>query len=152
MKILLFLIFFSFIILRLFLIFTFPPFIDESLYTWWGMQSILDPEKRFVAVYFWGKQPLPFWIYGLGSFLFEDPIIGARLFNLILAIPGFFFLYHLIKNLKGKTASIIALIFLTFAPAFILFQSLALMDGMLLTLNIIALWILFKLWKKFKVI
>lgn len=145
-------IFVVFVILRLILIFTFPPFVDESNYIWWGSQMIAKPELRFLSIGLWGKQPLPFWLFGYGSLLFNNFLVGARLVSLIISIPAFFILYFLVKGIKDHKTAIIALTFFTLCPYFIFHQATALVDGMLLSINIAVLAILFKLWRKFELI
>ncbi|OGD94200.1 hypothetical protein A2697_00825 [Candidatus Curtissbacteria bacterium RIFCSPHIGHO2_01_FULL_41_44] len=139
-----------FLLLRLVFIFTFPPFVDESIYI---NPKMLLPDKdlSFVAVSFWGKQPLPFWLFGLGSKLTFDPLIGARLINLLFAAIAFFGLYKLVKGIRGERVAKMALILLSFTPFFVFFQSLAIMDPLILSLTVIALALLFEIWRHPKI-
>ncbi len=136
-------IFILFLALRIYFIFTFPPFIDESNYIYEGERAISLPGKLFEPVTLWKKQPLPFWLFGAGAFMFKNPIIGARLINFVISIPVFFILYRLVTNLSGKKSAVLALIFYTFCPIFIFFQSTALIDQMLFSINLVIIWLLF---------
>lgn len=145
-----FLLFILFITLRLILIFSLPPFVDELNYAWWGQRMINEPGLSFASISVWGKQPLPFWIFGLASSLTPNFLIGARLISLIIGIPGFFMLYYLTRSLKNHQTAIWSLVFFTLCPYFVFHQSVALIDGMLLTLNLAILVVLFALWKKIR--
>lgn len=142
------LIFILFLTLRLILIFTFPPFVDESNYIWWGQLMLTKNNFTYASINIWGKQPLPFWLFGQGSLLLSNFVAGARLVSLVFSLPTFFVVYFLVKELKNVKTAIISLLFYTFCPLFIFFQSVALVDGLLFSLNILVLGILFKLWKK----
>ncbi len=142
-------IFILFLALRIYFIFTFPPFIDESNYAWWGILSLKPQDGLFMPIEFWHKQPLLFWVYGFGAQIFHNPIIGERLINLIISIPPFFILYKLIKRLKNENSAIIGLAIYAFSPFLIFAQATALMDGILFDLNIVVLALVFKLRKKF---
>ncbi len=147
-----FLLFILFIAIRLILIFKLSPFIDELNYAWWGQRMVNEPGLSFASITVWGKQPLPFWLIGLASSLTPNFLIGARLVSLIVSLPAFFMLYHLTKSLKDRQTAIWSLIFFAFCPYFILHQSMALIDGMLLTLNIAVITVLFAIWKKIQFI
>lgn len=143
-------IFAIFILLRLALILTFPPFTDEADRIFWGQHMVISPQLRFASILYFREPPLAFWLFGLGSFLIQDPIIGARIIVLALSIPGFFLLYDLVKNLAGKRAGLFAILFYTFCPLFVFFQSMALVDTFLLSINTAIVWLIFKLKKIFK--
>lgn len=98
----------------------------------------------------WHKQPLLFWVYGFGAQIFNNPVTGARLVNLIISIPPFFILYKLIRQLRNANAATIGLILYAFSPFLIFSQATALMDGILFDLNIMVLALVFKLRKKFR--
>lgn len=82
-----------------------------------------------------GKQPLPFWLFGTLGNILNNPLIGGRLVTFIISIPLFFVLYEIMLSLSAdKRIAKLALIIFATSPLFILFQSLALMDGFLLSI------------------
>lgn len=141
-------IFAAFLSLRLYFLLTFPPFVDESNYIWQGQYTVSKAEYAFDSIKHLGKQPLPFWIVGAFSKLFDDFIFGGRVANFIFSIPAFFLLFDLARKLSGKTAALFAILIYTFAPIFIVSNSMAMFDGYLLYLSIAILWLLMTLSKK----
>lgn len=143
-------IFLLYLVLRLFFIFNFPPYVDESSYLYVSQLMLSSPDLSFLSVSLWGKQPLPFWLMSIGASVFQNnPLAGSRLVILLISLPSFFILYRLIKNLKNESAAIIGILIYSLAPFFIISHSLAIIDGILLPLSIIVLYIIFRLWKKF---
>lgn len=139
---LLWIIFLLYIGVRLFFIYIFPPFTDESLYVRWGQLMIHEPSYRWISISQLSRQPLSFWLFGLGSFYFSDPVIGARVMVFILNIPVFFWIYSITVRLKNERAALVSVLLLALTPICIEMQSLALMDGLLFTITSCLLWIL----------
>jgi len=127
--------FISFILLRLYFIFTFPPFTDESLYIRWGQIMVHNDFFRWASLPYINRQPLAFWIFGIGAIMFRHPLIGARMMVLLSNIPVFFLLFRWIQKRYSEKTALYALVILTWCPLFILTQSLALMDGLLFALT-----------------
>jgi 4-amino-4-deoxy-L-arabinose transferase-like glycosyltransferase len=142
----------AFLAVRIYFICTFPPFTDESLYIRWGMLMIDKPGFTWASIEHISRQPLAFWLFGFGATIFKNPIIGARLMTLFCNIPTFFFLYSAVKRLQSGNAAFIAIGILTFAPLFILTQTLAIMDGLLFSLATSVLWILYVNSDKYSII
>lgn len=139
-----------YLVLRLFFIFNFPPYVDESSYLYVSQLMLTSPDLSFLSVSLWGKQPLPFWLMGIGANVFQNnPLTGSRLVILLISLPSFFILFYLIKNLKNENAAVIGILIYSLAPFFIISHSLAIIDGVLLPLSIIVLYFIFRLWKKF---
>lgn len=136
-----------FLLLRLVFIFTFPQFVDESIYI---KPDLFMPGRDldFLAVSFWGKLPLAMYLFWWGSKLTSNPLIGARLVTLFFAIAGFFLLFFLLKNLKDEKTSKLGLILFSLCPLFIFFQSMVLMDSLLLTMILAILFLIFEIEKK----
>jgi 4-amino-4-deoxy-L-arabinose transferase-like glycosyltransferase len=137
------LLFIVFLILRIVFIVMFPPFTDESSFVRWGQLMVHNPEFRFASLTYVGRQPLAFWLFGIGAILMHQPILGARLMVLLVNIPVFFITYIWVKRLYTEKISLIALFLLTMCPLFILIQSLALMDGLLFAIAGIIIWLIF---------
>ena len=132
----------AFLAVRLYFIYTFPPFTDESLYIRWGMLMIDKPAYTWASIEHISRQPLAFWLFGLGSILFKNPILGSRLVMLLCNIPTFFLLYITMKKIFDEKIALYAVTILTFTPLFILTQTLAIMDGFLFAIAVIILSVL----------
>lgn len=143
-----FLLFIGFILLRLIFIIIFPPFTDESLYIRWGQLMIDNPEYHWASIQQFSRQPLAFWLFGLGAILLKNPIIGARLVILLANIPTFFIVLCLTKRVFDEKTSLVAAAILTLSPLFILTQTLAIMDGFLFAISAILLFLFESDWKK----
>lgn len=135
--------FLIFVAVRVFFILTFPPFTDESLYIRWGMLMVDNPAYHWASITSVSRQPLAFWLFGLGAVFFRSPLIGARLVVLLCNIPSFFFVTALTKKLSGAKAVLVSAAILAFTPLFILTQSLALMDGLLFAVATGLIWLIF---------
>ncbi len=138
------LLFCLFLFLRLVFLFRYPPFSDEAIYVRWGQLMVQNPAFRWASLQYASRQPLAFWLFGLGSRIFGSPFIGARLVALLLNCISFFFLYDWMKRIADEKVTAITLFFFTVCPVFIFFQPLALMDGLLITAMVILLWSLFR--------
>lgn len=130
-------IFLIFLASRLFFIVNLPPFTDESLYIRWGLLAIDNPAYRWASLTYLERQPLMFWLFGYGAKMLGNALVGARLITLILSIPTFFAFWGLSKTMLNNTQSKAALMIFSMTPLFILLQSLALMDGAILSLSIL---------------
>ena len=135
------LLFVAFIALRLFFIFTFPPFTDESLYIRWGQLMMNNPALRWASLPYVDRQPLAFWLFGIGAIVLRNPLLGARLMVLLVNIPTFFLMRSITKRLYSDKASFLALAVLACSPLFIMTQTTALMEGLLFPLSVLLLWI-----------
>lgn len=131
-----------FILVRLTFITVFPPFTDESLYTRWGQLMIASPEYRWASIAYLSRQPLAFWLFGLGGNLFGDALIGGRFVSLLLSLPAFFAVVAITKKLWGDRAATISAFLIAAAPYAILINSLAIMDGIILSGSACILWLI----------
>ncbi len=139
--------FFLFLFIRVIFLLTFPPFTDESHYIRWGQLMIDNPSFRWASIAYVHRQPLTFWLFGISAIITHSPLIGARLITLLFSIPTFFMVYTWLKDLSDEETAWIGLVLLIFSPVYILFQSLALMDGFLFAIALAITWLLWKYWK-----
>lgn len=145
-------IFLIFLFTRLFFLLTFPPFIDEANYINWGQIFVKNPQQGFETIAFWRKQPLPFWLFGTASLYTQNPIVGARLVNLIITVPTFFIFYKLIKDLVSKKAALYGVLLYSLCPLFIFFSSTALIDQMLFCISVYLFFLFYGLKSKLKLL
>ncbi len=92
---------------------------------------IWNPDFRFASILYHSRQPLAFWLFGIGAIVANNPLIGGRLVALLVSIPSFFALYLFMKKSFDQKTALISILLLTISPLAIMFQSLALMDGIL---------------------
>lgn len=134
------LLFCIFLLLRLVFLFRFPPFSDEAIYVRWGQLMVQNPMLRWASMQYVSRQPLAFWLFGLGSLVCNTPFIGARLAALLVNVVSFFFLFDWVKRIANEKVAAITIFLFAVCPIFVFFQPLALMDGFLITIMIILLW------------
>jgi hypothetical protein len=134
-------IFVIFLLTRIIYLIGYPLFTDESSNIRWGLVMIHNPELRFASLIAQRKQPLADWLFGYGAQIIRNPQIGARLISLCTAIVSFFTLYFWSNRLYGKKIAIIAALLITASPLFVHFQTLALMEGMVLLDTILIFWL-----------
>lgn len=134
------LLFCLFLLLRLLFLFRYPPFSDEATFVRWGQLMVQKPMFRWASLQYVSRQPLAFWLFGLGSLIFGTPFIGARLAALLVNTVSFFFLADWVKRIANEKVTMITLLLFAICPIFIFFQTLALMDGLVVTAMVILLW------------
>ncbi len=134
------LLFCLFLFLRLVFLFRYPPFSDEAIYVRWGRLMVQHPAFRWASLHYVSRQPLAFWLFGLGAQVFGTPFTGARLAALFVNTVSFFFFADWVKRFANEKVTTITLFLLATCPIFIFFQPLALMDGLLITTMVILLW------------
>lgn len=142
--IILFLIYLAF---RLYFLFTFPPFTDESLYARWGQLMIHNPDFRWASLFYVHRQPLAMWLFGIGALIFHHFLIGARLMMFVANIPVFFILWSITKRIFSRRVALVALGLFAINPLFILMQTMAMMDGFLFAISSLILWLFIIKWK-----
>lgn len=135
-------IFALFLLLRLIFLFRYPPFNDESIYVRYGQLMVASPDFRWASIQYFAKQPLAFWIFGWGAAAFGGPFTGARLAALLINSVSFYFFLDWLRRTVKEEITVVTLILFAVCPIFILFQSLALMEGFLLAAFIVLLWAL----------
>lgn len=143
---------FLFIILRLCFIFTFPPFTDEPVYIRWGKFMTYAPDSAFASIGAHGKSPLVYWLYAVGASFTKSPEIGARFIVLIFSIFSFLFLYKLAEKIENKkNFSYMILFVFSVSPLFIIFQSLAILEGFLIFASILVFYFAYSYYKSPKI-
>lgn len=91
-----------------------------------------------------GKQPLLIWLTGLSSLIFQNPVIAGRLISLISGLFSVSGIYLIGKTFRSEKTGIIAAGLYCISPFFLVYDSLVLMDGLLLALNIWSVYFVFK--------
>lgn len=120
------------LVLRVLFISVFPLFNDESIYIRWGVLMSKHEELRYASLGYFGKHPLPFWLFGSAAYLFQHPY-AARLISLSLFVMSCIFFYHLLKRMNTSHAQrLFLLCVFCFSPLTLLFHSMALMESLII--------------------
>ena len=120
-----------------------PIFADEAIYIRWAQIMRAEPTLRFVSVTD-GKTPLFMWILIPFFKIFSDPLLAGRFLSVLsgfFTMLGVFFLSRRIFGLKVVFWS--TLIYAV-VPYTVFFDRMALVDSMLASFSIWALY--FSLW------
>ncbi len=130
----------AYFILRLVFLETLPMFTDEAIYLRWAQIALHDSSWRFISLTD-GKQPLFVWFMMVFMKFIKDPLLAGRL---VSVLSGFFTMtglwllsFELFKNRKIAFFTAILYVFYPFAQVY---DRMALMDGMVGTLAVWALY------------
>lgn len=126
------------LLLRLVFMLRYPIFNDEAIYLRYG-KIMIDTAQHFYSVTVIGKQPLLYWVYALTARVIPDPLTGARLISLLFGLATLAGVFVLTRMVYGFRTAVVALMLYAVTPMFILFDSLAVVDGALVT---VFTWIL----------
>ncbi|MBI2611189.1 glycosyltransferase family 39 protein [Candidatus Gottesmanbacteria bacterium] len=131
----------TFLITRLVNLTIIPIFTDEAIYLRWAQLALGDASMRFISLID-GKQPLFIWFSMVAMKWIEDPLVAGRLvsiFSGLFGVIGMFFLgWEASKKISvGFMGSLLYIVI----PIFLVYDRLALMDGLLTSLGIWSLWL-----------
>ncbi len=147
-KRIIFFLLFLFFLIRLISINNIPIFNDEAIYLRWGNQFIENFGKGLVPVSIDGKQAGTPILFGLAQVLTIDPLIAGRLVSVMFSLITFLSILKLSeKYFEGKLLIWEALI-LIFCPYLLLFDRMALPDGIVTALFSLSLLIFSQLMEK----
>jgi 4-amino-4-deoxy-L-arabinose transferase-like glycosyltransferase len=140
---------FLYILTRIIVSIRFPLFFDEAIYIHWA-QYIMDD-------WFWwhvsltdGKQPLFIWLISIFHRFISDPILAGRFVSVIAGLGSMIGTFLVVKELFGYKTGLIAVILYSIVPFYLLYDSLALMDSLLMTESIFAVYFSLKLTHSFR--
>jgi len=126
--------------LRLIYLTRLPIFTDEAIYLRWAQIALHDSAWRFISLTD-GKQPLFVWVAMIFIKFIKDPLLAGRL---VSVLSGFFTMagiwlltLELFKNRKTAFLTTIIYVFYVFAQVY---DRMALMDGMVGTFAVWALY------------
>ncbi len=121
-----------------------PIFADEAIYIRWAQVMRAEPTLRFLPLSD-GKTPFFMWVMIPFLKIFSDPLFAGRFLSVLAGFStllGVFFLTKYVFNIK---AALWAAVLYTITPYTVFFDRMALVDSMLASFNIwaiyIALWL-----------
>ncbi len=118
--------------------FPFSLVFDEAIYIHWAQYVTHDWVWRNTSLTLDGKQPLFIWLVALTLKIIQQPIIAGRVVSVFCGGLSLVGLYQISKRLFNGAVGLITIILYSFIPFFLIYDGLALMDGLLLTLSIYA--------------
>lgn len=117
-----------------------PIFTDEAIYLRWAQIALNDASWRFISLTD-GKQPMFVWLAMVFMKFIEDPLVAGRLvsvFSGLFSLIGLWFLsFELFKNKKVSYLTTVLYVFYPFAHVY---DRMALMDSMVGTFSVWALY------------
>lgn len=125
---------------RLFHLTLIPIFTDEAIYIRWAEIARYDAYWRFISLSD-GKQPLFVWLMMVAIPFFKNPLLAGRLVSVLTGAMSAVGLYFLAKELfKNKTVGLLAAVFYIAYPFAFVYDRMALMDSMVGTFVVWALF------------
>lgn len=117
-----------------------PIFTDEAIYLRWAQIALHDSSWRFISLTD-GKQPLFVWLAMIFMKFIGDPLVAGRL---VSVFSGFFTLVGLwflsLELFKNKKISFLTTLLYVFFPFAQVYDRMALMDSMVGTFSVWALY------------
>lgn len=117
-----------------------PIFTDEAIYLRWAQIAKNDASWRFISLID-GKQPLFVWVTMVAMKFISDPLLSGRIVSVLtglLSLIGMWFLGYEIG--KSKRTAFLASFLYLILPFSLMYDRMALMDGMVATF---AIWSLY---------
>ncbi len=136
--------------LRLVQILNVPMFTDEAIYTRWTQIALQDSTERFISLTD-GKQPLFIWINMFFMRFVHEPLLSGRLVSVfagLLTMIGLFFLAR--EVFRNRWIGIISMFLYVIYPFALVYDRLAIYDGLVGTFYIWSLYIGILLVKKIR--
>lgn len=115
-------------------------FTDEAIYIRWAQIGLNDPAHRYISLTD-GKQPLLTWLMYPFLSIFQDPLFAGRFVSVLASIGSVIGIYMVGRKLFGKRTAFISAVLYIMSPFFLLYDRLALMDGLLSMLGIWSIYL-----------
>jgi len=131
---------FVYFLLRASKLLAIPIFTDEAIYTRWAQIALHDSSWRFISLTD-GKQPMFIWITMLSMKLIHDPLYAGRFISVIFGFITMIGLWFLSLELfKDKRIAYLTSIIYILYPFAQVYDRMALMDSMVATFSVWALY------------
>jgi 4-amino-4-deoxy-L-arabinose transferase-like glycosyltransferase len=115
--------------LGLALVWRFPPFLDEAIYSGWTARIAEDASERFVPLAN-GKEPLLEWLAAAGTTLGLDPFTAGRLVSLVASIATIGLVAGLGSALGGKRVGLTAGLLAAVCPFLVVYGVLGVYEAL----------------------
>lgn len=129
-----------FAVSRLFNLTALPIFTDEAIYIRWAQIAKQDASWRFISLTD-GKQPLFVWGTMVFLKILKDPLLAGRMVSVLSGALGMIGMYFLSWELfREKKPAILAAFLYLVSPFTLMYDRMALMDGLVATTTIWSLY------------
>jgi len=135
------LLFFFYLIFRLYRLTLIPIFTDEAIYLRWAQIAKNDASWRFISLTD-GKQPLFVWITMVLMKIIQDPLVAGRLVSIgtgLLTAIGIWLLSFILFK-KRRLSFFASFLYIT-SPFYLMYDRMALMDSMVGTFSVLSLFL-----------
>ena len=126
--------------IRLYHLTLIPVFVDEAIYIRWAQVMGAESTLRFLPLSD-GKQPLFMWVLMFYVRRLSDPLFAGRILSVVSGLGtmiGIFAVSYLL--FKNKIVSLVVTIIYTLSPFTLFFDRMALVDSMLATFGVWAMF------------
>lgn len=118
-----------------------PVFVDEAIYTHWSQIILSDQSQWFIPLSD-GKQPLFMWLGTLPQRWITDPLFAQRLISVLAGFVSMIGVWFLAKELFNQRMAGIASGLYILCPFLMMYDRLAVPDGLLTTFFIWTVYLL----------
>lgn len=130
---------FGFLIIRLINLTIIPIFTDEAIYLRWAQIAKNDASWRFISLTD-GKQPLFVWLTMIAMKFVADPLVAGRLVSVGAGLVSMAAIWWLAwVFFKNKKVSFLASFFYLLYPFAMIYDRMALMDGLVGAFSLLSL-------------
>lgn len=126
---------------RLYMLLALPIFFDEAHYTLSALLIGRDPvhTNPFIEVTYWGVPPLFTWVAAPLTRLIGDPLLAGRLASAGIGAFGLVGIWKCGRAAGGRPVALIAVAFYVLCPFVLLYDRMAMVDGLLAVIGSFAL-------------
>jgi hypothetical protein len=130
-----------YLVSRLSLLAAWPIFFDEAHYTLSALLIGRDPlhTSPFIEVAYWGVPPLFTWIAAPLTRLVSDPLLACRLTSAGIGACGLLGIWKCARAVGGPAVALVAAAGYVLCPFVLIYNRMALVDGLLATISTFAL-------------
>jgi 4-amino-4-deoxy-L-arabinose transferase-like glycosyltransferase len=111
------------------LLWRFPPFLDEAIYSGWTERIAENPAERFVPLAN-GKEPLLEWLAATGTGLGVDPFTAGRLVSLVASLGTLAVVAVLGWALGGRRVALTSGLFAAVCPFLVVYGTLGVYEAL----------------------
>jgi 4-amino-4-deoxy-L-arabinose transferase-like glycosyltransferase len=133
-----------YVVLRLLLVWRFPPFLDEALYSLWAIQAFEDRQYLFISLAE-GKEPLLTWL-GLGWMsLGVEPLTALRLVSVASGLVTMVMVGLIARRFWGDRVALAAAAMYAVIPFFVVHDAIGIMEPLVTAAAMSALYLQIRL-------
>lgn len=129
-----------YVVLRLALVWRFPPFVDEALYALWAVQGFEDSDYRFISLAN-GKEPLLTWLGMAWMSLGVQPLTALRLVSVASGFVTIAMVGLIARRLFDDRVAIVAAALCAVLPFLVVHDAIGIMESLVTAAAMAALYL-----------